>query len=189
MYTNGRGQFMQVYVKKYVAWLHVLITLCTSQGSHVHTLFLWWYFKQNWKINAITRISANFKLLQVPLAFSKYRSLVYILMNRYLLFKFALPFSLARTYKRLVQPYRCFPRLCRYSETFLRTFSTPAHIQSLPRSRDAASIDENWTLTERRVRHLERTIPGRYLLSYHTVKVTKHRLVLLCSNTSQHVSF
>ena len=85
--------------------------------------------------------------------------------------------------------YRGFPRLCRYSETFLRTFSTPAYIQSLPRSRDAASIDENWTLTERRVRHLERTVPGRYLLSYHTVKVTKHRLVLLCSNTSQRVSF
>ena len=39
-YTNGMGQFMQVYVKKYVAWLHVLITLCTSQGSHVPTLFL-----------------------------------------------------------------------------------------------------------------------------------------------------
>ena len=41
--------------------------------------------------------------------------------------------------------------------------------QSLPRPRDATSIDENWTLTERRVRHLERTVLGRYLLSCHTV--------------------
>ena len=39
----------------------------------------------------------------------------------------------------------------------------------MPRSRDAAWIDENWTLTERRVRHLERTVLGRYLLSCHTV--------------------
>ena len=42
-YTNGRGEFMQAYAKKYVGWLHFLITLCTSQGSHVHTLFLRWY--------------------------------------------------------------------------------------------------------------------------------------------------
>ena len=135
---------------------------------------LWWYFRQNGKVTAITHISANFKLLQVPFSFSKYHShsastIHYILMSRYLLFKFALPFSLARTYKRLVQPYRGFPRLCRYSKSFLRTFSTPVHTQSLPRSRDAASIDENWTLAERRVRYLERTVPGRYLLSYHTV--------------------
>ena len=44
------------------------------------------------------------------------------------------------------------------------------HTQSLPRPRDATSIDENWTLTERRVRHLERTVLGRYLLSCHTVQ-------------------
>ena len=43
------------------------------------------------------------RIQQVPFSFSKCRSLVYILMNRYLLFKFALPFSLARTYKRLVR--------------------------------------------------------------------------------------
>ena len=42
-YTNGRGQFMQVYGNKYVAWLHVLITLSTSQESHVYPLFLRWY--------------------------------------------------------------------------------------------------------------------------------------------------
>ena len=93
---------------------------------------------------------------QVPFSFSRYRSLAYILMSRYLLFKFALPFSLARTYKRLVQPYRGFLRLCRYSKTFLRTFITHMHIQSLPRSRGAATIAENWSLTERRFRHLEK---------------------------------
>ena len=107
---------------------------------------------------------------QVPFSFSRYRSLAYILMSRYLLFKFALPFSLARTYKRLVQPYRGFLRLCRYSKTFLRTFITHMHIQSLPRSRGAATIAENWSLTERRFRHLERTVLGRYLLSCHTVR-------------------
>ena len=106
---------------------------------------------------------------QVPFSFSRYRSLAYILMSRYLLFKFALPFSLARTYKRLVQPYRGFLRLCRYSKTFLRTFISHMHIQSLPRSRDAVAIVENWSLTERRFRHLERTVLGRYLLSCHTV--------------------
>ena len=80
-YTNGRGQFMQVYIKVYVAWLHVLIALWTSQGSHVLTLFLRWYAlvvfqtsNRNEKIIATTRISANFKLLQVPFSFSKYRS-------------------------------------------------------------------------------------------------------------------
>ena len=31
------------------------------------------------------------------------------------------------------------------------------------------AVDENWTFIERRVRHLERTVLGRYLLSYHTV--------------------
>ena len=62
---------------------------------------------------------------QVPFSFSRYRSLAYILMCRYLLFKFALPFSLAWTYKRLVQPYRGFLWLCRYSITFLRTFFYP----------------------------------------------------------------
>ena len=104
------------------------------------------------------------------------RVLAYILMSRYLLFKFALPFSLARTYKRLVQPYRGFLRLCRYSKTFLRTFFTPVHTQSMPRSRDAAWIDENWTLIERHVRHLERMVFGRYLLSCHSVKLCRfHR--------------
>ena len=68
-----------------------------------------------------------------------------------------------------MQPFQAFPQLYQYSETFLRTFSTHVHTQSLPRPRNATSIDENWTLTERRVRHLERTVFGRYLLSCHTV--------------------
>ena len=73
-----------------------------------------WYFKQEWKnnwdhshFNQFQLTASTVLIQQVPFSFSRYRSLVYILMSsRYLLFKFALPFSLARTYKRLVQPYR-----------------------------------------------------------------------------------
>ena len=125
---------------------------------------------RNGKITETTRISTNFKWLQEPFSFSKYRSLAYILMSRYLLFKFALPFNLARTYKRLVQLYRGLLRLCRYSKTFLRTFFL--HLCTLSRCFVHAmpsEIDENWTLTDRRVRHLERMVLGRYLLSCHTV--------------------
>ena len=141
-----------------------------------HTIFPRWYDSMEFQIGlieitVITRISASSKLLQVPFSFSKYRSLTYILLCKYLLFKFALPFSLPRTYKRLVQAYRGFLWLSRYSETFLRTFITHMHTQSLPWSRDAATIAENWSLIERRFRHLERTVLGRYLLSCHTVIV------------------
>ena len=138
---------------------------------------LWWYFKQEWKnnwdhshFNQFQMTTSTVLIQQVPFSFSRYRSLACIfLMSRYLLFKFELPFSLARTYKRLVQPYRGFLRLCWYCKTFLRTFFTPVHTPSMPRSRDAAWIDENWTLIEWRVRHLERTVLGRYLASCHTV--------------------
>ena len=141
-----------------------------------HTIFPRWYDSMEFligliEITVITRISASSKLLQVPFSFSKYRSLAYILLCKYLLFKFALPFSLPRTYKRPVQPHRGFQRLSRYSETFLRIFITHMHIQSLPRSRNAATIAENWSLTERRFRHLERTVLGRYLLSCYTVSI------------------
>ena len=74
---------------------------------------LWWYFKQEWKnnwdhshFNQFQMAASTVLIQQIPFSFSRYRSLAYILMSRYLLFKFALPFSLARTYKRLVQPYR-----------------------------------------------------------------------------------
>ena len=90
---------------------------------------LWWYFKQEWKnnwdhlhFNQFQMTASTVLIQQVPFSFGRYRSLAYILMSRYLLFKFALPFSLARPYKRIVQPYRGFLRLCRYSKTFLRTF-------------------------------------------------------------------
>ena len=155
-----------MYVKKYVVWVNVLITLHIS----CHTIFPRWYDSVEFQIGlieiiVITRISASSKLLQVPFSFSKYRSLAYILLCKYLIFKFALPFSLPRTYKRLVQPYRGFLRLSRYSETFLCTFITHVHIQSLPRSRDAATIAENWSLTKQRFRHLERTVPSQLLHS------------------------
>ena len=83
---------------------------------------LWWYFKQEWKnnwdrshLNQFQMTASTVLIQQVPFSFSRYRSLAYISMSRYLLFKFALPFSLARTYKRLVQPYQCLLRLCWYS--------------------------------------------------------------------------
>ena len=49
-------------------------------------------------------------------------------------------------------------------------FFYPVHTQSLPRPHDATSVDEIWTLTKRCVHHLGRMVPGRYLLSYHTVE-------------------
>ena len=146
-------------------WYH-----CTSHGSHNISQMIWFDGISNrTDRNNCNHISASSKLLQVPFSFSKYRSLAYVLLCKYLLFKFALPFSLPRTYKRIVQPYRGLLWLSCYSETFLRTFITHMHIQSLPCSRDAATIAENWSLTERRFRHLERTVLGRYLLSCHTV--------------------
>ena len=42
-YTVGSGTIHAGVLWKYVAWLHVPIALWTSQGSHVHTLFLRWY--------------------------------------------------------------------------------------------------------------------------------------------------
>ena len=103
---------------------------------------LWWYFKQEWKnnwdhsyFNQFQMTASTVLIQQVPFSFSRYRSLAYILMSRYLLFKLALPFSLARTYKRLVQPYRGFLRLWRYSKTFLRTFFYPC----------AHSVDASFT--------------------------------------------
>ena len=150
---------------------------CSDNTAHLmgHTVFPRWYNSMEFQIGlieitAITRISASSKLLQIPFSFSKYRSLTDILLCKYLLLKFVLPFSLPRTYKRLVQPYRGFLWLSRYSETFLRPFITHMHIQSWPRARDVATIAENWSLTERRFRHLERTVLGRYLLSCHTVQ-------------------
>ena len=86
---------------------------------------------------------------------------------------FRLLFSLSRIYKRLVQPCRGFPRLYRYSETFLRTFITLMHTQSLSRSLDANTFAGNWSFNERRFRYLERTVLGNSYFGYHTVnKVT-----------------
>ena len=135
----------------------------------------WWYFKQEWKnnwdhshFNQFQMTASTVLIQQVPFSSSRYRSSAYILMSRYLLFKFAFPFSLARHYKRLVQPYRGFYDSAGIPKRFYALF-TPEYTQWMPRSRDAAWKEEIWTLTERRVRHLERTVLGRYLLSCHTV--------------------
>ena len=58
------------------------------------------------------------------------------------LFKFTWPFSLPRTYKRLVHPYWDFQLFSRYSKAFLLTFVTLVLTQSLPHSRDAVTIAE-----------------------------------------------
>ena len=74
----------------------------------------------------------------------------------------------------LLTPHTAFPSLPATVPVFWNVsthfFYQCAHsTQSLSRPRDTTSIDENLTLTERRVRHLERTVLGRYLLSCHTV--------------------
>ena len=56
--------------------LHVLLALCTSLGSHVHTISQMicssGISNKNGWITATTCISATFKLLQVPFWFSRY---------------------------------------------------------------------------------------------------------------------
>ena len=98
-----------VYVKKYVAWLHVPIALCASQASHniSQTICSDGISIRNEQkiITVVTRISANSKLLQIPFSFSKHHSLACILMRKHILFKFTLPFQpLSRSYKRIAQP-------------------------------------------------------------------------------------
>ena len=102
---------------------------------------------------------------------------------RYLLLNIQVPFSTRQQAIHgtvlftpdLLTPRTAFPSLPATLPVFWNVsthlFSTHVHTQSLPRPRDATSIDENWTLTERRVRHLERTVLGRYLLSCHTVTI------------------
>ena len=169
---------MQVYVNKYEAWLHVLITLCTFQGSPVHTLFLRWCalglfqtgMENNCDYLSQFQIAASTILIQQGTVLW----LIFWWAGTFSSNSHYLSFSVARTYKRLTQPYRGFGRLYQYSETFSRTFLTRGQTQSMPRSRDATSMAENWTLSERRVRHLGRTVPGRYHLCYHTMMTVWH---------------
>ena len=126
---------------------------------------LWWNFKQQWKITVITCVSPNTKLLKVPFSSSKYRSLAFILMGRYLLFRFGLPFSSQWTYKRLVQ----LTRVSRYSPGILKClYALLIPLCTLSHCL-IHTIAENCSFTERRFRHLEKTVLGKYLLSYHTV--------------------
>ena len=161
-----------MFAKKYVACLHVhVIALCTSRGSHNISQMICSYGipNSNKKI-MISRVPANTKFLQVPFSFSKYRTLARILMGRYLLFKFALSFFLPRTYKRLVSLNRASrdsPGILKRFYSLLLSLCTFMH--SMPRSRDADKIAKNWSLTEWHFRHLETTVLGKNLLSYHTV--------------------
>ena len=61
---------------------------------------LWWYFKQEWKNNWVHSHFNQFQMTastvliqQVPFLFSRYRSLAYILMNRYLQIRITVLFS------------------------------------------------------------------------------------------------
>ena len=122
--TPGRGQFMQVWVKKYVAWLHILITICTSHGSHdiPQTRCSDGPVNRNEKIIVVTHITANSKLLQLPFSFRHYLSLAFILISKYLHFKFSIPFSIP-TSDTSYNPSKVSPD-CSDSTRILRTFVT-----------------------------------------------------------------
>ena len=91
------------------------ILLCTSQGSHLYTISQiicsGGISNRNGKITAITHISANFKLLQVPFFFNKYRSRSAGIFF-WLIFWWAgtffsnSPYCSFSTYKSLAQIYR-----------------------------------------------------------------------------------
>ena len=154
--------------------------MCTHYFSDE---MLWWYFKQEWKnnwdhshFNQFQMTASTVLIQQVPFSFSRYRSPPYILMSRYILFKFALPFSLARTYKRLAQPYRGFLRLCRYSKTFLRTF--------LPLSPLSRCLVHAMPPEQTKIEHLPRDASAilreRYLAGTFSV-VTQCKLASSCA--------
>ena len=87
----------------------------------------------------------------------------------------------------LLTPHTAFLRLRATVPVFWNVsthFSYPVHTNPMPRARDAATIVENWSLTERRFRHLQRTVLGRYFLSCHTVIANAQDLHLSCTNSS-----
>ena len=101
--------------------------------------------------------------------------------------QFAWPFSLHRTFKRLIPPSSGFRGLHQYSKPFPRPFVTFVHAHALPSSRDADTIAENWSLTEQRFRHLERKVLGKYLhviptpLGSAWIETTLHKVYSLLS--------
>ena len=137
-----------------------------------------WYFKQERKNNWDHSHFNQFQWLQVPFSFSKYRShsagtVLWLIFDEQvpsLQICITVLFSADLQTPRTALPG--FPTTLPVFQNVSTHFfypSTPMHTQSMPRSRHAAWIDKNGTLTERRVRHLERTVLGRYLLSCHTV--------------------
>ena len=114
--------------------------------------------------------------LQVPLSCCRYRSFI----CKYLLPHLQVPWSTRQQANLdtvlftldLLTPHTAFLRLHATVPAFWNVsthFLTPVHSNPMSCARDAATIVENWSLTERRFRHLERTVLGRYLLSCHTV--------------------
>ena len=138
----------------------------------------------SWVYRSTTNVMCNYAIAQT-IAHCKHRVLmlqVPFFICRYLLLNIQVPFSTRQQAIRgtvlftpdLLTPHTAFTSIPTTVPVFWNVsthFSTHVHTQSLPRPRDVTQIDENWTLTKRRVRHLERTVLGRYLLSCHTVSI------------------
>ena len=150
--------------------MHISRVTWGSQGSISQMICPGGISNRNGKITAITRIlsisncckysshsTSTFHVQQVPFSGLYFDEQVPSLQIR-----ITIIFSTG-----LQTPHTSFPG-------FPATLSV-FRFYTLFRSCITASIDENWTLIERRVRHLERTVPGRYLLSYCTVTFSLHR--------------
>ena len=154
---------------KAIVWLRnsiVLIVLGSYHGSIDLQLTLCAAMQSPRRLHTA---STAFSCCRYRSLFAGTFSLIYKYRYRPVNKQFTVPFSLHRTFYRLISLYKPSRDCTSILKRFYALFTTDVHTQWLPRPRDATSIDENWTLTERRVRHLERTVLGRYRLSCHTV--------------------